>query len=205
MALARRYADGSQALSGRPVAPPPFSLEPPMQSAVNLTSNVTDVCASDAACDPMDRSSNDSCSRIREWLPEPVAVHRSCAAQISYLSVAASLAMQQHYDAASEVSLGSPVLLRDGQFPARKGEDDQMVGYNIDRAEAGDARSQVWVGQQYYWGAHGLPRRPDLAYDFFQRVSFWLVVFCVLPTLLSRLCCAIGCFIDSLLVLRATA
>eukprot|EP00903_Cladosiphon_okamuranus_P018770 g17268.t3 len=53
----------------------------------------------------------------------------------------------------------------------QKGEDDDLIQYQIQRAEQGDLPSIEALGYLYYWGARGLPRDQARALQYFTSAS----------------------------------
>lgn len=49
----------------------------------------------------------------------------------------------------------------------QKGEDDDLIQYQIQRAEQGDLPSIEALGELYYWGARGVPRDQTQALQYF--------------------------------------
>lgn len=49
----------------------------------------------------------------------------------------------------------------------QKGEDDDLIQYQIHRAEQGDLPSLEALGDLYYWGARGVPRDQTRALQYF--------------------------------------
>lgn len=49
----------------------------------------------------------------------------------------------------------------------QKGEDDDLIQYQIQRAEQGDLPSIEALGDLYYWGARGVPRDQTRALQYF--------------------------------------
>ena len=45
------------------------------------------------------------------------------------------------------VNIPTPIL-RDGNFEGQKGKDDEVVAFQRQRAEQGDAEAQMWLGKQ---------------------------------------------------------
>lgn len=53
----------------------------------------------------------------------------------------------------------------------QKGEDDDLIQYQIQRAEQGDLPSIEALGDLYYWGARGLARDQTRALQYFTSAS----------------------------------
>ncbi len=53
----------------------------------------------------------------------------------------------------------------------QKGEDDDLIQYQIQRAEQGDLPSIEALGEIYYWGARGVQRDQNRALQYFTRAS----------------------------------
>ncbi|KAJ1488096.1 hypothetical protein T484DRAFT_1940011 [Baffinella frigidus] len=84
-----------------------------------------------------------------------------CEVAAAYYRAAADIALKAVEN--SEASAVEFVRLSDEvekveAFTGQRGEDDALVKYQQNLAEAGDAPAQAWLGHRYYWGAGGLPR-----------------------------------------------
>lgn len=53
----------------------------------------------------------------------------------------------------------------------QKGEDDDLIQYQIQRAEQGDLPSIEALGDLYYWGARGIARDQTRALHYFASAS----------------------------------
>lgn len=53
----------------------------------------------------------------------------------------------------------------------QKGEEDDLIQYQIQRAEQGDLPSIEALGELYYWGARGVQRDQNRALQYFSRAS----------------------------------
>lgn len=169
LALGLRYEVGYDA-TGRPVEPRPYEQQIERELSGNTTKDDPD--AHDPASDGQRPHSPPASrrSRIHDAFPE-VPIPRSCRAAAAYLNRAATRAINDHYKLNAKHAMTETVRLSDGDFTGHKGEDDEVSAFQMNAAEKGDARAQMWVGTQYYWGRGGLPRDQGRAVQMFQQAA----------------------------------
>jgi len=56
-------------------------------------------------------------------------------------------------------------------FNGHRGEDDEVVKYHQQLADAGNPNAQAWLGHRYYWGAGGVPRDRHRAFNYLERAA----------------------------------
>mmetsp|Transcript_38732 Transcript_38732/g.60403 ORF Transcript_38732/g.60403 Transcript_38732/m.60403 type:complete len:1056 (-) Transcript_38732:48-3215(-) len=101
-------------------------------------------------------------------------LEESCPAAASYYKAAADLAIKEiesQDSAAVEFVRLSEEIEKGDAFVGHRGEDDDMVKYQQQLADAGDPYAQAWLGHRYYWGAGGVPRDRARAVQYLDRAA----------------------------------
>lgn len=92
---------------------------------------------------------------------ETAAFYLACAVEVAH-SEYHKVGMQPLLEM-QRLTTANEAVVEVGQ----KGEDDDLIQYQIQRAEQGDLPSIEALGELYYWGARGVPRDQTRALQYF--------------------------------------
>jgi hypothetical protein len=93
-------------------------------------------------------------------LDENYSLPDNCPVAASYYMLTAKKSFELFDRTGTSSSLVDDVRLwaNEKSLDNFKGEDSDVVQYQIQAADGGDHNAQMWVGQQLYWGRNGLQR-----------------------------------------------